>query len=165
MSLLFHQSVNMEQVISIGNYKKVGREPYFFNPQTNNLEGQFFLSAAPYRRLLQNVRCRLRRRCLYGEALGLQKPKPDCYYHQDSIAYNTLLHRHRRCQHLQLKALRLFLHMLLVLILMATGILLSHTAITSGGGTASIYGMYCVILWRGRTSYVPFPKIGSIGFI
>jgi len=110
MSLLFHQSVNMEQVISIGNYKKVGREPYFFNPQTNNLEGQFFLSAAPYRRLLQNVRCRLRRRCLYGEALGLQKPKPDCYYHQDSIAYNTLLHRHRRCQHLQLKALRLFLH-------------------------------------------------------
>ena len=29
--------------------------------------------------------------------------------------------------------------MLLVLILMATGILLSHTAITSGGGTASIY--------------------------
>ena len=30
--------------------------------------------------------------------------------------------------------------MLLVLILMATGILLSHTAITSGGGTASIYG-------------------------
>ena len=55
--------------------------------------------------------------------------------------------------------------MLLVLILMATGILLSHTAITSGGGTASIYGMYCVILWRGRTSYVPFPKIGSIGFI
>ena len=55
--------------------------------------------------------------------------------------------------------------MLLVLILMATGILLSHTAITSGRGTASIYGMYCVILWRGRTSYVPFPKIGSIGFI
>ena len=84
MSLLFHQSVNMEQVISIGNYKKVGREPYFFNPQTNNLEGQFFLSEAPYRRLLQNVRCRLRRRCLYGEALGLQKPKPDCYYHQDN---------------------------------------------------------------------------------
>lgn len=85
MSLLFHQSVNMEQVISIGNYKKVGREPYFFNPQTNNLEGQFFLSAAPYRRLLQNVRCRLRRKCLYGEALGLQKPKPDCYYHQDIV--------------------------------------------------------------------------------
>ncbi len=54
--------------------------------------------------------------------------------------------------------------MLLVLILITTGVLLSHTTITSDGGATSICRMYCVILRRGRTSYVPFPQIGTIVF-